>query len=701
MTRHASRPNRSSFMRMAALSVAPCLSLILAAGCGISPTGAQSDGRGNFFGFGAPAGLNAPPNPFAPTAESDDNGAGAALREIEEADILKHVDDRIYVLNQFKGLIIIDVTNPDAPAILGRLAFAGRPVEMYIVDQQAFVITSSDVYYGGPYPVGVASDAAILPYEPPSFSGSKLAVIDVADATAPKSMGDIQLVGYATASRRVGDVIYVVGTDVPYLAQGGSGNAGAPAPTTDASAPYPYYTDRAFCASINVADPANITPVERVTFDGSATALHVSNTALFSTSSEYDNDLAEVETRVQYVDISDAAGDIVVRGSVDVPGSIRNRFYLDDFEGVLRITTESFGFGFQQVRSFTYDLADPDDIQPLGSVNIIQGESLEAVRYDGPRGYAVTFLRKDPLFVLDLSDPANPSVSGQLDVPGYSTHIEPRGDRLIAVGIDDTDGNRPAVALYDVSDPATPTELTRIILGPPSSYTGSAAVYDEKAFKIIDELGLIAIPFNYYDSTKEPQPFPTDPPQADGDGDDGDSDDGDEEADDDGNDDDSDFRIAADESPCVDAVQLIDFTADQLVQRGWFRHVGQVERVGVVATRVFAMSQLGFQVVNIDDRDDPQQVAFVPFITTEELPYFNGCGYYYPGPGFPGGGIFPDLDTLIFLLSLLDGYAADGTCGVMSPMPVAFMALGLASLTASVRRRSRRRLTAQPRRRSA
>src|SRR6185295_13039132 len=99
----------------------------------------------------------------------------------------------------------------------------------------------------------------------------------------------------------------------------------------------------------------------------------------------------------------------------------------------------------------TFDLSDLDNVTPLGQTQIMQNESLEAVRFDGPRGYAVTFFRTDPLFVLDLSDPANPIVAGNLEVPGFSTHIEPRGDRLIAVGIDDTDGQRPAVAYYDVS----------------------------------------------------------------------------------------------------------------------------------------------------------------------------------------------------------------------------------------------------------
>jgi len=696
------RPKFTSVMFRSACAVLG-LSLIAAGlgvavcGCGMSLESAPGDSRGGGF-FGAGNNFGGPPAPQADApaglglGESGGDTA-EALREIEEADVLKIVDGRAYVLNSYKGLIIIDVSNPDAPSILGRLSFAGRPVEMYVVGERAYVITSSDVYYSPPYyDVGVAN-GALREYSPPAFTGSKVAVIDVSDAANPASMGDVLLVGYATASRRVGDVIYVVGTDVPYLStsgggDGGSGGAGmeVPPPNADAIAPYPYYTDQAFCASINVADPANIVPVERVTFDGSATALHVSTEALFATSSQYDPDASESQTRVQYVDISDPAGDIQVRGSVNVPGTIRNRFYLDDFDGALRILTESFGFGFQQVRCFTYDLSDPDAIQPLGSVSVIQGESLEAARFDGPRGYAVTFLRKDPLFLLDLSDPANPTVTGQLEVPGYSTHIEPRGDRLIAVGIDDTDGQRPAVVLYDVSDPAAPVQRSRIVLGPPSSFAESAATYDEKAFKIVEELGLIAIPFSYYDSSKIPQPLPMEPVPDDVAPAEGDAASDAEEpapsADD--------FLTVAELSPCVNAVQLIDYTGDALVQRGWFTHVGRVERVGVIGERAFAMSQLAFQVVNIDDRDQPESAALVPFIDGAELPYFDGCGYYYP--------YYDDVPfiPLLTLLSRLFGYleatgSSDGTCGAIAPMPVLFMAAGFGGLTRLMRTSRRRR----------
>ncbi|MCK6484134.1 MAG: beta-propeller domain-containing protein [Phycisphaerae bacterium] len=660
--------------RMASVLTCAAL-LILLPACGI-----QLDARntGNLPGLSGDAPFGALPPSAPPEALADDSMA--AMREIEEADVLKVVGDKVYVLNQYKGLIIIDVSDPDKPAIMGRLEFTGRPVEMYVVGPRAYVITSSDYYYPV-YRSGIAAEDDAV-FAPPAFDGSKVAVIDVADPTQPKSMGDVRLVGYASASRRVGDVIYVVGRDStpnPPPTQSGGGSSGS------ASVIAPdYYYNRGFVASINVADPDNIIPVDRKTFENDAVNLHVSATALFATSTDWDysNDRGEVLTNVQYVDISDPAGQIRLRDTVSVPGTIRNRFYLDDYQGALRIVTESFGFGFRTVRLFTYDLANPDDIQPLGQTEIIRGESLEAVRFDGPRGYAVTFLRVDPLFVLDLSDPADPRVAGQLKVPGYSTHIEPRGDRLIAVGIDDTAGTRPAVVLYDVADPAAPKELSRIVLGPPNTFTESAATWDEKAFKIIEELGLITMPFRYYkydDVVIQDEPVPGSrggalpliypPPYQ--------------------------------QPTCVTGVQLIDYGADSLRQRGWFDHKGNVERVGVIGTRAYAMSQMAFQTVNIDDRDHPVSAAVVPFFEGDEATYFDDCGGYYPPidwpvidiPFFPlldvfFAGLFSGLDTAIIEQVVADLTDDDGVCGTMGTLPLVAMA-GVLGFVRVTRRRRR------------
>lgn len=609
--------NGGGVVWFAALGAIALASLV---GCGTSEQ-ATGDFGGN---------PHAAPSDPTPTPASD--AAEQLARDIEEADIVKVVGDRIYVLNPYKGLIVVGVADPDSPRVLGSLDLRGRGVEMYVVGQRAYVVLSADFGIAFDALPGASGNGASLPSRPvppPEFTGSQLAIIDVSVASTPTKLGAINLVGYANASRRVGDVIYVIG---------------------DTNAGYTHYyadpgdepVNEGFVASVNVANPSNITPVDRKTFSGHGLLLHASSSALFAASQDWNDTLSQIMTHIQYVDISDIGGAIALRDTVDVPGWIRNRFYMDDYNDVLRVATESNGFGFSKVRLYTYDLADPDNITALGQVDIIQGESLQAVRFDGPRGYAVTFLQVDPLFVLDLNDPTNPSVSGHLEVPGFSTHIEPRGERLIAVGVDNTNGNRPALSYYDVADTSHPSELSRVVLGPPGSYTDSQATYDEKAFKIIDELNLIAIPFRHQDMT-----WGGPVPAASG-------------AEDNG-------EFAPTPAPrCQNAVQLVDFGDSGLTKRGAFEHRGYVQRVGVIGNRVFAISNAALQTVNIDDRDQPTKAGEAAFFDDAGMTlYLSDCGYWYGG--------FPQNDN----------------CGGIAIIPLAALMLGLGIIRCTAGRRRR------------
>ncbi|HVP13434.1 MAG TPA: beta-propeller domain-containing protein [Phycisphaerae bacterium] len=589
MTRHrktsAHNVHRSiALPSIAALAVTLGAMLVSGLACDATPLGNQAGA--------SDAATNSAANPAADAAFASAT-AETVVRDIEEADIVKIVGDKLYALNAYKGLLIVDVTNPDAPTLLGQLDLRGRGVEMYVVGTQVCVLLSADWYYyvsGG----GATGDFAWLassgPLPPqPDFQGSQLAIIDASNPAAPALEGKLDLAGYADQSRRVGDIIYVVGTNyIPFESR-----------PTDGSAP----VDDGFVASVTIADPANIAPVERKTFSGSSLEIHVSASTIFASSQTYDPNAAEGFTHVQVIDISDPAGAIAIRGAFDAPGRIDNRFFMDDYQGVFRIVTQSWGFGFQTVKLFTFNLTDLDNVVALGQKEIIQGESARAVRFDGPRGYVVTYLQVDPLFVLDLRDPANPAVTGQLEVPGYSTYLEPRDTRLIAVGIDDTDGQRPALAYYNVEDPANPSQLSRVILGPPGSFTESEAVYDEKAFKVIDELGLIAIPFQHVDYSATSAAS------------------------------DSTSSSTVQPPTCKNAVQLVDFNDAGLTQRGWFEHKGRVQRVGVIGARVFALSQAALQTVDIADRNNPVKVGQVDFFTDDETPFWDDCAGWYPdGP---------------------------------------------------------------------
>ncbi|GGQ45271.1 hypothetical protein GCM10010166_12320 [Couchioplanes caeruleus subsp. azureus] len=146
-----------------------------------------------------------------------------------------------------------------------------------------------------------------------------------------------------------------------------------------------------------------------------------------------------------------------------VPGFLINQYAMSEWDGHLRVATTNEQAGQSAVRVLR---SDGDKLVQTGMVDGLgKGERIYSVRFVGPRGYVVTFRQTDPLYSLDLADPARPKVTGELKITGYSAHLQPAGDgRLIGIGQEaDTNGRIQGtqVSLFDVADPARPRRLAQ------------------------------------------------------------------------------------------------------------------------------------------------------------------------------------------------------------------------------------------------
>jgi hypothetical protein len=121
-------------------------------------------------------------------------------------------------------------------------------------------------------------------------------------------------------------------------------------------------------------------------------------------------------------------------------------------------------------------------------------ERIYSVRFMGPAGYVVTFRQTDPLYTLDLSDPAQPRVRGSVALTGYSAYLHPASaTRLIGIGRQaDAMGHvgGTQVSLFDVSDLAAPTRLTTFAL----AGAISSAEFDPHAFLYWPRSNLMVVP---------------------------------------------------------------------------------------------------------------------------------------------------------------------------------------------------------------
>ncbi|MFH1014138.1 MAG: beta-propeller domain-containing protein, partial [Thermoplasmatota archaeon] len=145
------------------------------------------------------------------------------------------------------------------------------------------------------------------------------------------------------------------------------------------------------------------------------------------------------------------------------------------------------------------------------------GEQIYSARFLGEKAYVVTFKKIDPFFVIDLSDPTNPSILGSLKIPGYSDYLHPYdAEHIIGIGKDTVEAKEDEtfwrnvdfawyqgvkLAMFDVTDVSEPRELAKIIIG--DRGTDSPALSDHKAFLFDKTKGLLVIPINLYEIDEE------------------------------------------------------------------------------------------------------------------------------------------------------------------------------------------------------
>ena len=221
-------------------------------------------------------------------------------------------------------------------------------------------------------------------------------------------------------------------------------------------------------------------------------------------------------TNLHVFDISNPGQtDYIASGRIN--GTIQDQFSLSEHDGNIRVcsTTGQWGRWWmdnpEPMLSHVFVLglnADKTEYEVIGKVgDIAPDESIWSARFVGDKAYIVTFRNIDPLWTIDLSEPTNPRVIGELKVPGVSTYIHPVGDtHLLTIGIagddDGLDWGVTQISFFDVSDFSNPILESSLKLNPAPngengwSYSHSEATYEHKAFQYWEGDGLLAIPMS-------------------------------------------------------------------------------------------------------------------------------------------------------------------------------------------------------------
>lgn len=391
---------------------------------------------------------------------SSSNGSSLSTAQAQptpvESDIWEIEGDTLYFFNQYRGLQIIDLSVPGSPTLLGDLSLPAVGEQMYLLDSNHLVL---------------------LARKSDSWGESEVISVALDSKKRPSISARIPVFGSIDTSRMVGAALYVASegyrsviNNLSYL----PANYGSQLTSVDFSNP----SAPVVSGSIWQTGYGEVTTV-------SGNYLLVAKYADWTHSS------------VSIYDISAGNGTMVLSGSLSAAGVVKDKFKMAVNGDVVTVISEiwpSWNQGqWRQGESKLETFSISQGFAKLGEVSFGQGDWLYGSLINGQIAYVVTATAIDPLWVVDLSDPTKPQITGKLEVPGRSTYLKSLGNQLITIG---WLNHQVAVSLFDVANPAAPALLSQVSVGGSNSWTSSEATWDEKAFSVLPEAGLALVPVN-------------------------------------------------------------------------------------------------------------------------------------------------------------------------------------------------------------
>ncbi len=386
---------------------------------------------------------------------------------------------------------------------------------MYIDSNRLFALTAELFYgtYGDAW-----SSLAIWAPEKLGFN-----VYDVTDKGAPVTVVTASIDGVFVDSRRIGNVVYIVSRYAPnvpgliYNPQNAAEAAQNEALLASLSLDELLPTITINGVEQTLVDPANcyISNDERIPdypVITSVTAVPINNPQGFVNTCLNDDvygayvsetaiyfpqvlgfELPDVFTRIHKFALGGTA--VNYSGSADIEGQVwrggQADFRMSEHDGDLRVLSSKYQPNNQDfVDHLLYilrkspsapaldivgSLPNANRPEPIGKPN----EQLYGVRFLGDRAYAVTFLQIDPLYVIDLADPADPRIAGALEVTGFSDFLHPVSDEVL-LGLGGGEAGGVKLELFDISDLSAPLSRGSVTIGAPNAY--SEARWDRHAF---------------------------------------------------------------------------------------------------------------------------------------------------------------------------------------------------------------------------
>lgn len=435
------------------------------------------------------------------------------VENVDEADIIKTDGDYIYYISDNSKLAIVDAKDLNNLKLISEIKSQDnvKLIDMYINNNKLILLSSKHIFNGEQH------------YNYKSLTVAS--VYDVSNKNDINILREIEIEGNYLSSRMINEYVYFISNkhiyDGDILREETDQISFLPQykDTTDSKEYSVINYDSIYCfptiqsttytiiAGFNINDnkQANIE-----TFLGLSGNIYCSQDNLYLTGANYNitdnvlkrmflSDIYDAETIIYKFNLN--SGNIKYVAEAKVEGIVLNQFSMDENAGYFRIATTKGNNVDNRVNNiYVMD----SNLKQVGKLeNLAKGERIYSVRFIDKRCYMVTYKDVDPLFVIDLLDPTNPKVLGELKIPGYSTYLHPYDENhIIGFGNDTQIKNYGygdvnvitgmKMALFNVSDVNNPKELYNIKIGDKGTY--SEVLYNHRALLFSKERNIIAFP---------------------------------------------------------------------------------------------------------------------------------------------------------------------------------------------------------------
>lgn len=447
------------------------------------------------------------------------------VQNVDEADIVKTDGEYIYYVSNNR----VNIIKADGLDVLSEIKI-NTDTEQFLVSE--LYLKDDKLIAIGNFQIIEENDEVKDEYKKSFYYRSnvknltKAIVYDISDKNNPIRLRDVALDGNYVNSRMVGDNLYFISRNYKYYYDNMPEYDILPIvqdSVVSEECKVVECTDIIYFKNTNdtnfmMVGGFNINEDEEVyveTFFGAGDLVYADEDSLYLTRTIYNE---ENKTIIYKFLLNNSR--IMLQASGEVDGSLNNQFSMDEYNGNLRLATtsrivvtpnkfEDVDEGISKVTIGETTTVNnliilDENLKEIGRIDdLAEGERIYSVRFIGNVGYMVTFKQIDPLFVIDLSDPTNPIVKGELKIPGYSSYLHPYDEtHIIGIGYNTKDNGWGGVttstmkmSMFDVSDLENPQEVFNVNIG--TDYAYSDVIYNHKVLFYKASEDLIGFPVRY------------------------------------------------------------------------------------------------------------------------------------------------------------------------------------------------------------